>query len=215
MRTAWPKLVNGSRDLLSFGVFTRSAHRFPPANRHKHERIPASIMDGLDDKFPEIYLFGWKQEFNSVRRILGACHLGKSHDASRALSAGPTTPLSPPRTQDSRLRRGRWHSIGRFWLSFRFHEERRCEFHGLGGLKRSLRHRCSAAQLQSVAPPPALPLLFLLNQWVCLQWKEGEEEEGAEDEDGGGVEYVMWSGELLFQQIKWGKDNGIGGLFVL
>lgn len=90
-----------------------------------------------------------------------------------------------PQTQDSRLRRGRWHSIGRFWLSFRFHEEGRFEFHGLGGLKRSLRHRCSAAQLQSVAPPPALPLLFLLNQWVCLQWKEGEEEEGAEDEEGG------------------------------
>ena len=54
--------------------------------------------------------------------------------------------------------------------------------------------------MQSVAPPPALPLLFLLNQWVCLQWKE-EEEEGEEDEEEEG-EYVMWSGDLLVQEIK-------------
>lgn len=152
MRTTWPKLVNSSRDLLSFGVFTRSPHRFPPANWHKRERIPASIIDGLDAKFSEIYLFGWKQEVNSVRRILGACHLRKSHDASRALSASPTTPLLPPQTQDSRLRRGRWHSIWRFWVSSCFHWECRCEFHGLD---ESLRHRCSAAECRSSACAPS------------------------------------------------------------
>lgn len=97
-------------DLLSFGVFTRPARRFPPASRRERERIPASIMEGLDDKYCEIYLFGRKQEFNSVRRILGACHLRVSHDASRALSASPTTLLSPSQTQDGRLRRGRCHS---------------------------------------------------------------------------------------------------------
>lgn len=194
MRTAWPKLVNGSRDLLSFGVFTRSARRFPPANRHKHERIPASIMDGLDDKFPEIYLFGWKQEFNSVRRILGACHLGKSHDASRALSAGPTTPLSPPRTQDSRLRRGRWHSIGRFWLSVRFHEGRRCEFHGLEGLKRSLRHRCSAAECRSSAcAPPSLSA-----QSMGVFTMEG----GGGGGGGGGVCDVVWGASRPTNQVR-------------
>lgn len=101
---------NWFKDLLSFGVFTRPARRFPPASRREHERIPASIMEGLDDKWCEIYLFGRKQEFNSVRRILGACHLRVSHDASRALSASPTTLLPPSQTQDGRLRRGRCHS---------------------------------------------------------------------------------------------------------
>lgn len=66
--------------------------------------------------------------------------------------------------------------------------------------------------MQSVAPPPALPLLFLLNQWVCLQWKE-EEEEGEEDEEEEG-EYVMWSGDLLVQEIKWGKDNASVDVFI-
>lgn len=79
-------------------------------NQRAGERIPASIMEGLDDKWCEIYLFGRKQEFNSVRRILGACHLRVSHDASRALSASPTTLLSPSQTQDGHLRRGRCHS---------------------------------------------------------------------------------------------------------
>lgn len=97
--------------------FTRSPRRFPTANRHGQERIPASIMEGLGDTWCEIYLFGWKQEFNSVRRILGACHLRMSHDASRALPATPTTLLLPSQTQDGRLRRGRCHSSWRFWVS--------------------------------------------------------------------------------------------------
>lgn len=212
MRTTWTKLVNSSRNLFSFDVLTRSPHRVPPANWHKHERIPAPIMNGLDDKFSKIYLFGWKQEFNSVRRILGACHLRKSHDAGRALSASPTTPLLPPQTQDSRLRRGRWHSIWRFWGSSCFHSECRCEFHGLDELK------CrsgTAAQLQSGAPPPALPLPFLLNQWVCLQWKEeeGEKMRSRGRRWGGGG--LMWSGELLVQKIKWGKENASEAFFLL
>lgn len=157
-------------------------------------------MAGLGDRFSVIYLFGWKQEFNSVRRILGACHLGKSHDASRALSAGPTTPLLPlqnagqsPKTRplafDLEL-------LGFFpfpprmqmWISW-------------------------AGWAGSVAPAPLLscrvsllrlrsPFSFCsINGCVYNGRRRGRKMRGRR----GRVCDVVWGASV--QQIKWGKDN--------
>lgn len=189
--------MNGSRDLLSFGVFTRSAHRFPPANRHKHERIPASVMDGLDDKFPEDLPLWLKAGVQQRPQDPWSMPLGKeprclavrSRPVQQLLCRLPRTQRQSPKTRPMGIRLG---AAGFLPVSTKNAD---VNFLGWMRLKRSLRHRCSAAECRSCRLRS--PFSFCsINGCVYNGRRRGRKMRR------GGVEYVMWSGEPLVQQIK-------------
>lgn len=129
----------------------------------------------------QIYLFGWKQEFNCVRGIPRTCHFGKSHDASLALGECNNSFVISEMRADARSRWGRFPQMTRYTgflsNSQRYAMYRRmylwCRRMSWGVRRRRFSAAAAAAaQLLSVGPPPALPVHSRSNQWVCLQWEE-------------------------------------------